>query len=114
MDAVQVERQTGHGGADYVPCAVQVWVKQGYRETGPEVHLEEDHRRGIFIFTHREAERIAKALDAGHDVTGTVGPPARERADSAERQAAEDRKRHAAQVAALEQSLDGARQQVRK
>jgi hypothetical protein len=62
MDAVRVDNRGSGGDMGYLPCAIQVWVEQGYREAQPEVHLEEDHRRGVFIFTLAEAERVAKAL----------------------------------------------------
>lgn len=62
MDPVRLEPQTSEGKVELEPCAVQVWVEQGYREVEPRVWLEEDHRLGVFVLGLAEADRLAQTL----------------------------------------------------
>lgn len=62
MDPVRLEPQTTGEDTELEPCAVQVWLEQGYRETEPRVRVEEDHRTGTFALSLAEADRLAWAL----------------------------------------------------
>jgi uncharacterized protein DUF6907 len=62
MEPVRLEPRTAAEGVEHEPCAVQVWVEQGYREVEPRVRVEEDHRQGVFAFSLAEAEHLAQVL----------------------------------------------------
>ena len=62
MDPVRLEPQAAEDKVELEPCAVQVWLEQGYREVEPRVRLEEDHRLGAFALSLAEADRLAQTL----------------------------------------------------
>lgn len=62
MDPTRLDYSKTHGKIYEVPVTATVCLVQGYRESGPRVHVYDDHRRFELDMTTAETRKLIAAL----------------------------------------------------